>query len=121
MTKSPSKSAPLPSKAEILSFIGQSPRQAGLREIARAFGLGRDQKMALKAMVRELKTDGLIPGGRRRGNTGPLLPRVTVVEITGTDLDGEVLARPVSWERDGPPPSHLYGARKERPHGAGVG
>ena len=104
MAKSPPKSAPFPSKAEILSFIGESPRQAGLREIARAFGLGRDQKTALKAMVRELKADGLVPGRRLRGDAGPLLPRVTVVEVTGTDLDGEVLARPVSWERDGPPP-----------------
>jgi ribonuclease R len=113
LTKSPSKSAPLPTKAEILSFIGQSPRQAGLREIARAFGLGRDQKMALKAMVRELKTDGLIPGGRRRGNDGPVLPRVTVVEVTGTDPDGEVLARPVSWERDGPPPAIFMAPEKK--------
>ncbi|MDP6787416.1 MAG: ribonuclease R [Rhodospirillales bacterium] len=112
MTKSPSKSAPFPTKAEILSFIGESPRPAGLREIARAFGLGRDQKMALKAMMRELKADGLIPGGRRRANTGALLPRVTVVEVTGTDHDGEVLARPVSWERDGPPPTVFMAPEK---------
>jgi ribonuclease R len=112
LTKSPSKSAPFPTKAEILSFIGESPRPAGLREIARAFGLGRDQKMALKAMMRELKADGLIPGGRRRANTGALLPRVTVVEVTGTDHDGEVLARPVSWERDGPPPTVFMAPEK---------
>ena len=95
-----------------MSFIGESPRPAGLREIARAFGLGREQKMALKALVRELKADGLVPGRRLRGAAGPLLPRVTVVEITGTDLDGEVLARPVSWERDGPPPAIIMAPEK---------
>ena len=33
-----------------------------------------------------------------------MLPEVTVVEITGTDSDGEVLARPVQWKGDGDPP-----------------
>ena len=104
LAKSPPKSAPFPSKAEILSFIQESPRQAGLREIARAFGLGRDQKSALRAIVQELKADGLVPGRRRGGKADHVLPRVAVVEVTGTDLDGEVLAQPVSWDRDGAAP-----------------
>ena len=113
MSKSPSKSTPLPSKAEILSFIGESRRKAGLREIARAFGLGRDQKTALKALVRELKAEGLVPGRRLRGDPGPLLPRVSMIEVTGTDLDGEVLAQPLSWERDGPPPAIIMAPEKK--------
>src|SRR5690242_21369963 len=32
------------------------------------------------------------------------LPRVGVIEVTGLDLDGEVLAKPVAWKEPTPPP-----------------
>ncbi len=32
------------------------------------------------------------------------LPTATVVQITGTDPDGDAIARPVDWTGDGPPP-----------------
>jgi ribonuclease R len=37
----------------------------------------------------------------RRSGT---LPEVTVIQVTGTDPDGDAVARPVSWDGDGPPP-----------------
>ncbi len=82
-----------------------NPR-AGKREIARAFGLGAEHKNALKAALRELQDEGAIPRGRaaRRGGGGPL-PSVTVVEVTGTDADGELLARPLSWDSEAEPPT----------------
>jgi ribonuclease R len=54
---------------------------------------------------------------RRRGESAPAphrrpterlpvgrLPEVTVVQVTGTDPDGDALARPASWQAEGPPP-----------------
>jgi ribonuclease R len=38
---------------------------------------------------------------RRRGNS---LPEIAMVLITGTDPDGDAIARPVQWDDDGPPP-----------------
>ncbi|HEY6432328.1 MAG TPA: RNB domain-containing ribonuclease, partial [Acetobacteraceae bacterium] len=38
-----------------------------------------------------------------RRTAGPL-PESTVVLITGTDLDGDAIARPVQWDDEGPPP-----------------
>jgi ribonuclease R len=32
------------------------------------------------------------------------LPEVAVVQVTGTDQDGDAIARPVNWQGDGPPP-----------------
>ena len=119
--KSPSKSAPFPSKDQILSFIRESPGQPGLREIARAFGLAPGLKPALKAVLRELKADGQVAGRRRRGDAGHALPRVTVVEVTGTDDDGEVLARPVAWERDAPPPVIIMAPEKRGRSALGPG
>src|SRR6185437_10206254 len=41
------------------------------------------------------------PRPPRRSGT---LPEVTVIQVTGTDPDGDAIARPVSWDGDGPPP-----------------
>jgi ribonuclease R len=38
----------------------------------------------------------------------PILPETAIVQITGTDRDGDAVARPVDWERaSGPPPTIL--------------
>ena len=56
-------------------------------------------------MLRELKTEGLLERrqGRKVGVRGTL-PPVAVVEVTGLDEDGELIARPAVWEDDDPPP-----------------
>ena len=35
------------------------------------------------------------------------LPEVAVVQVTGTDPQGDAIARPVTWEGSGPPPMIL--------------
>jgi len=40
------------------------------------------------------------------------LPETMIVQITGTDPDGEALARPVDWKGDGPPPSIVMAPEK---------
>ncbi len=105
MTKRRQKSAPFPSREDILRFIRESPTRVGRREIARAFRLGAGQRTLLKQVLRDMEEDGSLPAGRgRRAAQAGVLPAVAVVEITGTDMDGEVLARPLAWEDDAPPP-----------------
>ena len=97
--------APFPSKQEILEFIRRTPGRVGKREIARAFRLDANQRIDLKRVLRDLKDDGSLHregAGRRRGEP---LPSVSVVEITGTDADGEVLARPIDGDDGGAPPT----------------
>ena len=55
--------------------------------------------------LREMRDDGDVGQQRRRrfGRPGTL-PSVVVVEVTGVDIDGEVMARPLKWEDKGPPP-----------------
>ncbi len=114
MTKARIKSVPLPSKQEVLEFIRSSPGHVGKRELARAFGLHGGDKIALKALLKELEADGAIERGRKRRFARPgALPEVTVIEVTGTDSDGELLARPVAWEEEGRPP-RIYMAPTRR-------
>lgn len=108
MNKPPHKApkhVPIPSKQEILDFIKSSPGRVGKRELARAFGLRGSDKIDLKAILKELEKDGAVERGhqKRFGRPGSL-PDMGVVEIIGTDTDGELLARPLAWEHEGRPP-----------------
>ena len=99
------KKAPLPTKQQILDFVRESPTPVGKREIARAFQITGADRIPLKAMLKELEREGQVDRGRKRRIARPgVLPNVAVVQVTGTDPDGEVLARPVAWPDDTEPP-----------------
>jgi ribonuclease R len=116
----PKKPVPLPSKQEILDFIRSQPGRVGKRELARAFNLKGAGKIDLKAILKELEREGAVERGQKRRFARPgALPDVGVVEITGTDSDGELLARPLNWEGEGRPP-RIYMA-PFRPGEAAVG
>ena len=108
------KTVPLPTKEELLTYIRESPNPVGKRDLARAFRISGSNRIQLKAMLKELQQEGALgrDRGRRFGSAGRL-PEVTLVEVTGTDEDGEVLARPLAWSADGPPP-RIYMAPDRR-------
>ncbi|CAK0745994.1 Ribonuclease R [Azospirillaceae bacterium] len=86
---------PFPSREAVLEFIRESPAPVGKREIARAFHLYGDDRIALKEMLRQLERDGALERNRGRRVAPPAsLPEVSVVVVSGVDVDGEVLARP---------------------------
>jgi ribonuclease R len=116
------KKAPLPTKEQILAFIRGSPTPVGKREIARAFGIGGGDRIALKAMLKEIAAEGHVERGRGRRLARPAgLPEVTVVEITGTDADGEVVARPLSWRGEEPPPQIIMAPERRGTPALGPG
>jgi ribonuclease R len=95
----PRKPVPFPTKAQILEFIKDAPGQVDKREIARAFGLRGPSKIQLKKVLKELEQDGKLGRGRHRRFAAPgTIPDVTVLEITGIDTDGELLAKPLNWQ-----------------------
>lgn len=96
------RSAPqpgLPTKAQILDFITGSSEPVGKREIARAFGLKGTEKIALKALLRDMADEGMIDGEKRAFHRMGGVPRVTVLRVVDAD-DGEVIAIPDSWQPD---------------------
>ena len=121
MSKHTPHVAPFPSKEQILEFIKDSPGRVGKREIARAFHLDADQKMQLKKVLKELKDDGQLQSSRKRFADPTALPPVTILEVTATDIDGELLARPVVWDSPLEAPV-IYMAPVRRGQGAlGIG
>lgn len=98
--------APFPSRDEILKYIQETPGRVGKRELSRAFQLDGAQKIRLKKELKALGDEGLIERGHGRRYVEPgSLPSVTVLEVSGTDIDGEILAKPVTWEHETPPPT----------------
>ncbi len=94
------KRAPIPTREEVLQFITENPDKSGKREVARAFGLKGQQRIALKAMLGELQDEGLIKKQGKRFAKPGTLPSVTVLDITARDREGGLLARPVQWDED---------------------
>jgi len=124
-TKGPAKRPPLPTRAEILAFIAENPGNAGKSEIARAFGIKGSDKIALKALLKEIVADGDVERRGKRLRPPGRLPPVTVLEITGRDRDGELVAVPAEWqeETEGRPPRIVIvpGRQRERGRAPGIG
>ena len=111
----------LPTRQQVLDFIASSDAPAGKREIARAFGLHAQDKIALKALLKDMADEGLIDSapGRAFHRMGGL-PKVTVLRVTDVDDGGTVWAQPERWEAEGVPEPRLR--VRERKRGAlGVG
>ncbi len=93
----------LPSRDEILAFIARERAggfvgKIGKREVAREFGVRGADKIDLKRILRELQDEGAV---EKRGKTlvkPGVLPPVVLCDVTGRDLDGELIARPVEWD-----------------------
>jgi ribonuclease R len=95
----------LPSREQILEFIESSDEPAGKREIAKAFGLSGNDKIALKQLLRDMGDEGLIDSapGRAFHKMGGV-PKVTVLRVVDVDDGGNAWAVPERWESEGPEP-----------------
>jgi ribonuclease R len=112
----------LPTKAQILAFIAQSPEKVGKREIAKAFGLRGTDKIGLKKLLGEMGEDGVLAGNRKDLHPPGSLPPVTMLDITGRDDDGDFVGEPVVWEHDeGTRPRVLITHAKDIPGEAAYG
>lgn len=112
--------AGLPTREQIMDFIQSSDTPAGKREIARAFGLTAQEKIALKALLKDMADEGLIDGapGRAFHKMGGL-PKVTVLRVADVDEGGNVWAVPERWEAETPAPRIRVRERKRGALGVG--
>lgn len=116
-----SKKHGLPTREQIIAFITESDQPAGKREIAKAFGLKGQEKIALKALLKDMSDEGLIDGaaGRAFHKMGGV-PKVTVLRVVSIDGD-QPLAIPDRWEAEGKPPPQVRILEKGRKSHLGVG
>jgi len=113
--------AGLPSRQQVLDFIAGSDSPAGKREIAKHFGLKGHDKIALKALLKDMADEGLIDSapGRAFHKMGGL-PKVTVLRIV--DVDGaEPIGVPDTWQAEGVPMPRLRIVERGRGSALAVG
>ena len=91
-------------KARLLVLLAGHPG-ATKRDLARLTGLKGSDRIVLKRLLRELESEGAIAGNVKRGLTkAGELPEIALLEVTGIDPDGELLARPLNWVSNAEPP-----------------
>ncbi|REF85812.1 RNAse R [Methylovirgula ligni] len=125
-TSDVNKKPALPTRADILAFIGreqpQSPTKIGKREIARAFSITGADRIGLKKILKELEAEGAVERSRKQLHKPGQLPAVVLAEIVKRDADGELIAQPVEWDNaQGPIPKILIHLGRRRPGMAAPG
>ena len=97
----------LPSREQVIEFIQSSDKPAGKREIAKAFGLKGEERIALKRLLKDMADEGLIDGKRTAFHRMGGVPKVTVLRVVDVE-EGEAIAIPDAWQPDdGTPPPRL--------------
>ena len=99
--RSPKRPEGMPSRQQVLDFIQTSDIPAGKREIARAFGLKGQEKIALKRLLKDMAEEGLIDGRKTAYHRMGGVPKVTVLRVVDIE-DGEPIAIPDNWDPEAP-------------------
>jgi len=105
----------VPSKDEILAWIADNPSSTSKRDIARAFGLKGADRIELKRILRQLAEDGHLEKRRKTYRDPDSLPPVSVLQVTEPGPDGDLFARPLEWQGEGPEPGILLIPRASDP------
>ncbi len=105
----------IPSKSEILSWISENPTKTAKRDIAKAFGIKGAARIDLKRLLKELEDEGKLTKRRSSYRDAEDLPPVSVLEVVGTDSDGDLFARPLEWKGEGAEPRILMMLRSSDP------
>jgi ribonuclease R len=125
LNKQTKRTPSLPSKADILAFIGKQPGKVGTREIARAFGLKNAMRAELKRMLRDLADDGAVEKRGKKLHHAGTVPSTVLADVTARDTDGDLLATPDEWDEEAhgaAPKIRIHTPHKARPgQAAGVG
>ena len=110
----PKKSKSKDSTHEPVKTPRAQSHKVGKREIAKAFGIKGAARIALKALLKELETEGEVA---RRGKAlvkPGALPPTMIATITAKDRDGDLIAQPHDWDEatSGTPPRLMIGSSR---------
>jgi len=100
--------APLPTRQQLIDYIKENPGAVTKREISRAFQIGAENRIWLKAELKALEAEGLVDRGHgRRLAPAGTLPEMCLIDVIEVTLDGELIAQPVDWRHEDAPPRIL--------------
>ena len=111
----PDTMARFPTKSELLAWIGDNPALTSKRDIAKAFGIKGQDRIELKRLLKELEAEGHLEKRRKTYRDPESLPPVSVLQVLPADDLGDLFARPLEWQGEGPAPRILFSARATDP------
>ncbi len=114
MPKPPKLPQGMPTAKQVLDFIQSSDIPAGKREIAKAFGLKGQEKIKLKALLKDMAEEGLIDGKKSAFHRMGGVPKVTTLKIVAIE-DGDLIAEPDNWDPEAPGNAPRLTIREPRP------
>ncbi|MEO1194665.1 MAG: ribonuclease R [Pseudomonadota bacterium] len=107
--------ARIPTKDEILAWISDNPTKTAKRDIAKAFGIKGAARIDLKRMLKDLEDEGHLQKRKKTYRDPAKLPPVSVLEVLEPTPDGDLFARPLEWEGEGPEPAIMMVLRDADP------
>ncbi|HEX3431444.1 MAG TPA: ribonuclease R [Rhizomicrobium sp.] len=108
-------------KSRVLEALTKNPK-GSKRDLARALRVKGTERVALKRILKELQSEGAVArDARRRYAPAGGLPEVAVLEITGQDPGGDLIARPQHWGAHEPPPRIVVVPGREPDAGSALG
>jgi len=113
--------SPTDLRQTILKLLASSDRPLTKNQIARQISVRGDERIVLKQLLADLEAEGKLDRGARRRITiidRPLASgHVLMAEITSVGEDGELLATPLEWTAEAPPPQiEVLPSRRTHPH-----
>jgi len=123
VARKPRPEYPPLTKEALLEWMREHPGTTDKREIARAFNVKGDNRAILRELLKELERDGRIgrAQGRRQYASLEKLPEIGVLEISGVNLDGELLAKPTVWAESAPLPQIIVVPPRDGLAALGIG
>lgn len=88
-----------PTMDEVIAYLNTQTGMVTKKELNKVFGVRGDNRVVIKQMIRDLREKGIIQTerGGKRIKLSNTLPERPIVEITGSDSLGDLIARPLSW------------------------
>ena len=107
--------AKLPTRDQVLAWISDHPHATSKRDIAKAFGIKGSARIDLKRILKELEEEGHLEKRRKTYRDPDKLPPVSVLQVLAPDDLGDLFAKPLEWQGEGPAPRILFSARATDP------
>jgi ribonuclease R len=105
----------LPTADDIIACLRSAKAPMGKRDIAKFFNLDAQNKIAIKALLKDMENDGLLERGESRHYhiTGGV-PKVTVLKVVRITQDGEAIGEPEEWTGPDARPRILIVERRDK-------
>ena len=96
----------IPTMDDVMAYLTQQSRPVMKKELVRALKIQGEDRVHVKKIIRQMREKGLIHTEQKghRISLTDTLPERAILEITGIDSMGDLVARPFEWLSQTPPP-----------------